>query len=563
MKKLLTIVLLVASLVSTSAYCASAPAVSVEYVNETKSLQLSGTTDGEQYDAAVAFIYTYDSQIKGVASDAVPKAVDSFMLGPDGSPQHTVKLPANLVGGKYVLRFAVGEGMVDHTFMHVNEEAAPAALAQINAASDGSFMNALAEHGPACGLDPDIYQTDKVGISHNLIAYRGAGFADVNSFLTMLNQAIVASRINNGDDVATALADYASYLIQYDAGGRELINCLSDYNAIDSNARSAVNLTASSVDFAKPEGFCRVFRKHLIYEQYNCAKSWADIKDTILGTKQNKTVNNNTAIINPDMSDYSRLQDPDEVFMSMNKRKSEVTGFDKIADLFEEISQSRLTEEQNAQSGLDDGPSVSHSGGGVSTSGPTAISPQIPGTQSPAAKLSDIQNHWAQVSIELLVNKGIISGYEDGTFKPDNHVTRAEFVKMIASAFNLTGEAVGEFTDVSSDHWAYSYIKNASAAGIINGYDDGSFNPEGIITREQAAVIIYRAISFTHNIAEGAFVFGDMSTISDYALRAIIDLADAGLINGTGDGMFSPAVSTTRAQTAVLINNAIEYISAQ
>src|SRR5665647_3691703 len=105
-----------------------------------------------------------------------------------------------------------------------------------------------------------------------------------------------------------------------------------------------------------------------------------------------------------------------------------------------------------------------------------------------AATVSDISGHWAQVSIQLLVDKGIINGYEDGTFRPNNPITRAEFCKIITSALIYDGviadyvTTTGTFTDVPADLWSVKYIETASANGFVLGKAPGIFDPEAFIT---------------------------------------------------------------------------------
>lgn len=108
----------------------------------------------------------------------------------------------------------------------------------------------------------------------------------------------------------------------------------------------------------------------------------------------------------------------------------------------------------------------------------------------------DITGHWAEVSIKNAVNGGIVSGYPDGTFKPDMTVTRAEFAVMLMNAWKLQGEGVVlTFTDNAKiGAWAQQAIAKAVKAGIIHGYEDGSFRPDAQITRAEMAVIIANAM---------------------------------------------------------------------
>lgn len=140
--------------------------------------------------------------------------------------------------------------------------------------------------------------------------------------------------------------------------------------------------------------------------------------------------------------------------------------------------------------------------------------------------LNDIQGHWAQPCIEELVRREIISGYPDGSFKPENPVTRAEFATSIAKAFpNVTPvrEAM-RFVDIPSNYWAIEAIGSAYRRGFLSGYIGRTFNPNLKITREQVLVALASGLKYTPTqpaaeIIDG--VFEDAQDISNYARNAI------------------------------------------
>jgi hypothetical protein len=102
---------------------------------------------------------------------------------------------------------------------------------------------------------------------------------------------------------------------------------------------------------------------------------------------------------------------------------------------------------------------------------------------------ADIQGHWAEAQISDWFNRGLAEGYSDGTFKPDSTITRAEFAAMVNRAFNFTETGTTSFSDVSSNKWYAKDVSIAVAAGYIAGYSDGTFRPDNRITRQEAAVI--------------------------------------------------------------------------
>jgi len=105
---------------------------------------------------------------------------------------------------------------------------------------------------------------------------------------------------------------------------------------------------------------------------------------------------------------------------------------------------------------------------------------------------SDLSSAWAQEEISNLVSAEVLSGYPDGSFRPDNPLTRAEFTKMIVSAFSSPSQAPASFRDVSPDFWAAPYIAQAQAKGWVNGYPDGNFGPQENVTRAQVLAVLVR-----------------------------------------------------------------------
>ena len=181
--------------------------------------------------------------------------------------------------------------------------------------------------------------------------------------------------------------------------------------------------------------------------------------------------------------------------------------------------------------------------------------PVKPVTPQPTVNIpTDISGHWAKDSIMKMINAGVISGYPDGTFKPDKAVTRAEFTVMIVKALNLETRAGKTFTDTAS-HWAKESIATAAAHGIISGYDSNTFGPDDLITREQAAVII--ALAAKLEAASNELNFTDSKAISPWAKPGVTAAVKAGFITGYPDNSFRPQGNTTRAEAVSLILKAI------
>ncbi len=169
-----------------------------------------------------------------------------------------------------------------------------------------------------------------------------------------------------------------------------------------------------------------------------------------------------------------------------------------------------------------------------------------------AAKMTDIKNHWAKQYIEYGVEHSYINGYEDSTFRPEGLVTRAEFSKMINSAVGITKTSDTVFSDVEKSKWFYDDVRRAVYAGYVSGYSDGRFLPNNKISRQEAAVILYRLAVKGEN-KKDISTFSDGEKISDWAREAVFSIAGKGYISGDENKRFNPAQSLTRAQAAKLI----------
>lgn len=153
-------------------------------------------------------------------------------------------------------------------------------------------------------------------------------------------------------------------------------------------------------------------------------------------------------------------------------------------------------------------------------------------------------------AISRLVAFGIIEGYPDGTFKPANEVTRAEFAKILIEALgigNATKAATGntKFSDVPAYHWASGYVNVASGQGLIKGYNDGTFQPEKKVSYAEALTMLVRALGYQDNFLKGTWP-------GNYVAKA----AEAGITAGV---RFDSAVSAAnRGNVAVLVNNTLD-----
>ncbi|MDT9722113.1 chitobiase/beta-hexosaminidase C-terminal domain-containing protein [Paenibacillus sp. ClWae2A] len=174
----------------------------------------------------------------------------------------------------------------------------------------------------------------------------------------------------------------------------------------------------------------------------------------------------------------------------------------------------------------------------------------------------DVESHWAKDAVEDMASRMVINGVDATHYNPDAAITRAEFAAIMVRALGLpdqTGSA--PFNDVSSSDWYVGAVAQAQQYGIIQGYEDDMFHPSQTITREEALVILERAMRITGleaklpaaTVDDALPIFKDAQHISPWANSAIAKGLQAGIITGRATEEFAPKASITRAEVAVII----------
>ena len=164
---------------------------------------------------------------------------------------------------------------------------------------------------------------------------------------------------------------------------------------------------------------------------------------------------------------------------------------------------------------------------------------------------------WARTAINGLAMRGMISGRDQYTFDPNANITRAEYCQILMGAINaLNAKGESTFADVPSTAWYYNAVSVASQLGIVSGYGDGNFGPNDLITRQDMALMTYKTAQIMNKSLEpvnAEITFEDSHEIADYAFEAVMTLQKAGIINGMTDTTFEPHSNATRAQSAKVI----------
>lgn len=311
---------------------------------------------------------------------------------------------------------------------------------------------------------------------------------------------------------------------------------LADQSIISDSARNEICAMLYGRDYKDSDEFKAYFDEKVLTYAVDKANGWGNIKEI---------VEKNSTLLGVDISKVK-----DEMKLYNYMLKASINSVDDIKKAF------------------NDGLAIkdTNSGNNTGNTGSTGSSDRTNGiimndgekNYYAVANFSDLADvEWAREYIQKLSVLGIVEGMGNGTFMPHSNVTREAFVKMIVTAFDMYNEdCTVNFDDVPTDAWYYSYVASAVKNGIINGVDERNFGSGQPLTRQDMAVIAYRAskaADIQFDAASNMTNFTDEAYISDYAKESVNTLSSCGIINGMGDGTFVPSGYATRAQAAVII----------
>jgi S-layer homology domain len=181
---------------------------------------------------------------------------------------------------------------------------------------------------------------------------------------------------------------------------------------------------------------------------------------------------------------------------------------------------------------------------------------------SPATSFSDVASgYWANGYIQELANRNILTGFPDGSFRPDEPVTRAQFAAMLRTAFNRnTVRNNVNFKDVPNDYWASTAIRDAYAKGFMSGYPENDFRPGEYIPRAQVLVALTSGLSYAPSGAVGTTLqsFSDANSIPDWARNSIAAATEKKIVVNYPNAQYlNPTRPATRAEVAAFIYQAM------
>ena len=177
------------------------------------------------------------------------------------------------------------------------------------------------------------------------------------------------------------------------------------------------------------------------------------------------------------------------------------------------------------------------------------------GGSDSSVKYKDITGYWGEPYVSTLASRGILGGFPDGTFHPNDNITRAQFAAIAVKALNVPPNGnPSTFNDVPAKYWAAPAIGAVSNAGLVTGFPDGTFKPEDKLTRAQALVILAKALGSGYSDAREVALYSDGSTVPAWALPSVTRAASAHIIaNFPNPATISPNSLATRGEVAALM----------
>jgi len=182
-----------------------------------------------------------------------------------------------------------------------------------------------------------------------------------------------------------------------------------------------------------------------------------------------------------------------------------------------------------------------------------AMSLTIPAIPSHAIS-TDTKGHWAEKTITSWQEKGLIAGYQDGTFKPNKQVTRAEFIHILNTSLKLTKQGEVKFSDVKETDWFYKDVQIAVGNGYANGTPDNMFMPNTTLTRAEAAVFIANILN---EKSDKQLMFSDINTIPAWAKSSVSLMIEKGYMSGYPDNTFAANNKLTRAEAVTILDKVL------
>ncbi len=548
MKKICMLLLSALLLLPLCVVSADTPSpVSVSYNSTANTVTVDGLVSSRK-DAAVVLIIT-QADSPALVDDTTPNTIVSMVRsGASGRVTHTEKIPAGFAGGRYEVFMQSQTGTGAGYFIYPVKTDIAAQLPYLNGAASATELESRVwEKRDPLAIDEVVFTPVKTPASQVLYALKPtAGFADADAFLYAYNNALAAVDLQNSEAVSDVLRTYGT-AINVDTAIYDALT--ADEKPLFEGYMYAENYLQRSVEDA--------FTDNVTRARLKAADSWNDLKLQLVNDVNDAQLSPDKTYFSQLESFDTFYQELFAGFEAADTMGEIRTLYYNTSYACYQAEQEEEDDDDDYRGG--GGLGGGSFGGFTPVKDkeePKEDPKDEPPVAD--SKFSDMGDHWSREHVQALSDAGIINGFPDGSFKPEASVTRAETIKMIVVLVgaSLEVEAGDAFGDVNSTDWFAPYVNAGVANGYIFGNEAGNFNPNDNITREDVCVILYRALKLDGDASEADFT--DSEEISSYAKEAVAKLVAAGIVQGDDNGAFNPGKAITRGEIATLLSRAMQ-----
>lgn len=552
MKKLGIVLLLLCFLLASGTVMAETE-VTISAQLDVSDFCIDVTVDGLTPFARISvFAMPKDAELGTAIAANKGVYAEQTMVGASGGLQRHIGFLSSAKAGEYVIVIAdetADKVYKSEPFAYRTEKDMENALGAVNGATAETIVTVLTENNGALLLDTTEYDLleDQTAVAGMFLNARPAtGFTKPEEIHNAFGAAVATVAMKTSKTPVLLLTKYADAL---GIDGALLAACSAD------EATAAMEVLQEKA-YTSPSALAQAYPGAIFAGKVNAAATAGEIRTYFLTTYAEK--------LTLDLTDYNKLSNPLQVFVTLMNQK--VTGFEDAKEKFNVAVTAQAAVEKDATQG---GSVSTGGGGGFGGGGGYAITPQEQPTTNEAennadtttennnGKYSDLGDAaWAETYINYLTDQGIVSGDGDGLFRPNDSVTRAEFVKMLTLALDIPQQAADStFADVAQDAWYAPYVAAGVNAGIVRGVGGNLFGAEDKISRQDLTVMCSRAASYAELAltAVSQKTPADFVTTAEYAKDAVAEFYSAGIISGDPSGAFRPQDGATRAEVAKII----------
>ncbi len=436
--------------------------------------------------------------------------------------------------------------IIDITYANPLEE--QTAVTEINSASAlaiGAVLSKYQDKVWSLDMDKAIYQANKSEVETNTAAILGGSATNAQDVAEAFEKACMLSEIKNcaDADIYTKLFLYEEYLgVTYSADVKNKDAALADVFA---HLKKTETMTT-------PKELEDVLRASEAVAKVNAAN-----RDNVIDV-----IKEYNDILKIDLEGKFKTVDAYQMAKGIIAGRTYMTPqaiVNKFNALVTELSKPKTENVVGGGGGTTVKRNDANSNGSfLPTTG--GVNSDLVSSLDRNSRFNDLGNAlWAVSYIEYMAENNIMNGDGNGQFRPDDTITRAEFIKVLISALNLENVEVQNpvwFEDVPDDAWYAEYVKVGSGLGITNGTAPTTFAPMQQVSRQDAAVMIVNAVKAAGlrlHPEEKEIAFSDSENISGYAKEAVLELVNADVISGYEDGTFLPQNALLRSETAKLV----------